>query len=122
MRNDRDVRTRVHERNAGLRRLKVMTGAAAVATAALAGVFAGFAAEKSAAGKVIRVRPRPTAAKRTTAAAERRPVRIPPPPKLPPIGSAAAPPAAPGTPPPPPPPIEPPAPAPTPPVVVSGGS
>ena len=121
MRNDGDLRKRVHARNAGLRRLRVMTGAAAVGTAALAGVFAGFAAEKSAAGKVIRVRQRPTAAQRIAAAAERRPGRIPAPPKLPPIGSAAAPPAAPapGTPPPP---VQPPVPASAPPVVVSGGS
>jgi hypothetical protein len=124
MRDERDVRVRVHARNSGLRRLKVLTGVAALVTAALAGIFAGLAAQTSAARKVIRVRVRRAVAAEKATAARRRPVAIPPPPKLPPLGANAAPAAAPepAQPPPPPPPVQAPAPAPAPAVVVSGGS
>jgi hypothetical protein len=117
MPDERDLVARLNERDSGLRRLKTLTGVLAVAMTALAGIFAGIAAQTAAGHKLIRVRAQARAAAaagRTPAARQRR--TIPPPPPLPSAGSDSAPaPAAPAQPPTA-------APAPSQPVVVSGGS
>jgi hypothetical protein len=100
-------------RDGALRRLRLVTGAAAGAAAALAGVFAGLAAASSPGKKT-------TTAVRTPAKAAHatRPVQatIPTPvPQPPPASAAVAPPA-------PAPPAQAPAPTAAPPVVSSGGS
>jgi hypothetical protein len=117
MPDERDLVARVNERDSGLRRLKTLTGVLAVAMTALAGIFAGIAAQTAAGHKLIRVRVQVRAAGATgrrPAARQRR--TIPPPPPLPSPGSDSAPaPTAPAQPPTA-------APAPAQPVVVSGGS
>jgi hypothetical protein len=117
MPDERDLVARLNERDSGLRRLKTLTGVLAVAMTALAGIFAGIAAQTAAGHKLIRVRVQVRAAAATgrrPAARQRR--TIPPPPPLPSPGSDSAPaPTAPAQPPTA-------APAPAQPVVVSGGS
>jgi hypothetical protein len=123
---ERHTRARVHARDAGLRRLKVATGGLTIATAALAGVFAGLAAQSSSGARKVAVR-----VVRTTAPRVHVQRRIPPPPRLPalasvPTGGDENPPPAPSPQPQPQSQPEPPPQAPTPtpvqPVVVSGGS
>jgi hypothetical protein len=118
MPDDGDLPARLDRRDSGLRRLKTVTGVLAVATAALAGIFAGLAAQTAAGRKLIRVTVQPKAAARTgrQRPAQQRSMAAPPPPPLPPVGSESAPaPSAPAQPP-----VA--APASAPPVVVSGGS
>jgi hypothetical protein len=117
MPDERGLGARLNERDSGLRRLKTLTGVLAVAMTALAGIFAGVAAQTVAGRKLVRVRVQARAAVATgRRAAARQPRTIPPPPPLPSAGSDSVPaPAAPAQPPTA-------APAPAQPVVVSGGS
>jgi hypothetical protein len=127
---ERHTRARVHARDAGLRRLKVATGGLTIATAALAGIFAGLAAQSSSGARKVAVR-----VVRTTAPRVHVQQRIPPPPQLPALASVPAgggddenPPPAPSPQPQPQPQSQPqpppqaPTPTPVQPVVVSGGS
>jgi hypothetical protein len=115
MADEPDLRARLNERDGGLRRLKTLTGVLAVTMTALAGLFAGLAAQTAAGRKLIRVQPRTAGATEKPGASHKQATRIPPPP-LPAAGSDSAPvPAAPAQPPAA-------APAPAAPVVVSGGS
>jgi hypothetical protein len=118
MPDERDLHERVNARDSGLRRLRTLTGVLAVAMTALAGVFAGLAAQTTAGRKLIGATVHAGAAGTTARQrqAQHRRTAIPPPPPLPAAGSDSAPaPAAPAQPPAT-------APAPAPPVVVSGGS
>jgi hypothetical protein len=116
MRDERDVRVRA--RDSGLRRLKTLTGAVAIGTAAAAALFAGLAAQTTAARKLVRAHLRTTPGVMTRRSARTEPKRIPPPPPLPSLASNAAPAPAPA----PAAPAQPPTPAAAPPLVVSGGS
>ena len=122
---ERHTRARVHARDAGLRRLKVATGGLTIATAVLAGIFAGLAAQSSSGARKVAVR-----VVRTTAPRVHVQRRIPPPPQLPALASIPNgggdnnPPPAPSPQPQsqPQPPPQAPTPTPVQPVVVSGGS
>ena len=100
MSEDRDLRGRLAERDRGLGRLRRTTRWLTVGATALAGLFAGFAAQKASGHKTV-------ATTATTQAA------VPAPASLPSAGSAPVTPAA---------PAQPPVQSSSPPVAASGGS
>jgi hypothetical protein len=108
MSEDQDLRGRLAERDRGLARLRRTTRWLTVGATALAGVFAGLAAEKASGHKPV--------AKATTAqAASTAQATVPAPPSLPSAGSAQVTPSAPA-------PAQAPVQSSAPPVAASGGS
>jgi len=110
MGDEQDLRGKLAERDRGLGRLRRSTRWLTVGATALAGIFAGFAAQK-ASGHKAAATPATTAAPVTTAQAT-----VPPPPSLPSSGSVQVTPAAPAAP------AQPPVQSSSPPVASSGGS
>jgi hypothetical protein len=108
----------LNARNAGLRRLQVMTRGVALLTAVLTGVFAALAAQSNAGRKHLRPAQAVRTPTRPVHPAKAQPVSVPPPPSLPPLGSdqKSAPSPAPA------PPSQAPQPSYSPPAVTSGGS
>jgi hypothetical protein len=116
-------RARLSARDGALRRLRAITWALALAMLALAGIFAGLAAQATAARKLVRVRVQETVAR----APRSHQAAVPPPPPLPAPGRSSPQSATPATTPPPAPsapapPAAPPVAAAAPAVAVSGGS
>ena len=106
MSEDRDLRGRLAERDRGLGRLRRTTRWLTVGATALAGLFAGFAAQKASGHKTV-AKTKTAATTATTQAA------VPAPASLPSAGSAPVTPAA---------PAQPPVQSSSPPVAASGGS